>query len=141
MSAAGGARAEPEPSTDRGSQMPRVLHARTPSTRVLRMLDEIGKRYDTVQLAREDRRCLEPRLDARQLRLNVGLTGSAPRPALPPREKLTGAFTCSDLRASLGLAIAPETLSGAGGSVELASRARSRRWTRIGAPAAASSSA
>jgi hypothetical protein len=58
--------------------------------------------------------------------------------ALPPREKLTGAFTCSDLRASLGLAIAPDALSGAGGSVELASPARSRRWTRIGAPAAAS---
>jgi hypothetical protein len=87
------------------------------------MLDEIGKRHDTVQLAREDRRCLEPPLDPRQLapecpsdRMRATTT------ALPPREKLTGAFTCSDLRASLGLAIAPDALSGAGGSVELASR-------------------
>jgi hypothetical protein len=67
-------------------------YARTRSTRVLRMLDEIGKRYDTVQLAREDRRCLEPPLDPRQLRLNAGLTGSAPRPQPSPAQEADWRF-------------------------------------------------
>jgi hypothetical protein len=42
MSAADGARTTPEPSTDRRSQMPRVIYmARTRPTRVLGMLEEI----------------------------------------------------------------------------------------------------
>ena len=41
--------------------MPRVFYMpRTRSTRVLRLLEEIGKPYDAVQIAREDRRSPEP---------------------------------------------------------------------------------
>ena len=41
--------------------MPRVFYMpRTRSTRMLRLLEEIGRAYDAVQIAREDRRSPEP---------------------------------------------------------------------------------
>jgi hypothetical protein len=115
MSAAGSARTTAEPSTDRRSQTPRVIQmARTRPTRVLGMLEEIVQRYDAGHIAREDGALPRAPFDPRQLRLNAGLTRSAPRPdPLTQRGKLTAASTRSDLRASLAAAVVPAGLSGA----------------------------
>jgi hypothetical protein len=44
--------------------MPRIFYTpRTCSTRVLGMLEEIGKPYNAVQIARQDRRSPGPPLD------------------------------------------------------------------------------
>ena len=103
--------------------MSRVFYMpRTRSTRVLRLLEEIGKPYDAVQIAREDRRSpspLDPTTTPPERRSDPKRAATT---ALTQRHKLTAAFTRSDLRASLGAAVVPARLSGAGGSVELASR-------------------
>ena len=62
MSAAGGARTNPCRQPTRGLRCRAISYTpRTRSTRVLGMLEEIGKPYNAVRIARQDRRSPGPR--------------------------------------------------------------------------------